>query len=326
MIPRYDTGDDMNQTQQTQPGRQGITAEEVAAAAEAIAAEGGAPSIRNVRDRLGTGSPNTISRHLNTWRDARPKQATVKQELPEELATAFAQHLSRTVDAATAEVRSELVQARHEVQDLAKDGEELEAALEAATQNAQQLAEERDAAQAEAVARSDEIRRLTEAVAREQAAAEAARTEVATARVTLDTQADQLNQLKAELSEQATSHKEERSALLQSLDAAKEQAQEARQAAAVAAAQEQAQRERSTELQAELTALKHQLAQAQADTQAAREKAQAEADAIRQQAHAETVRMQEKVEAAQAALLQLAQGKQKERNPKPAEDQQTLGL
>ena len=41
--------------------RQGITFEQVAAVADALAGEGQQPTIRAVRERLGdTGSPNTI--------------------------------------------------------------------------------------------------------------------------------------------------------------------------------------------------------------------------------------------------------------------------
>ena len=41
--------------------RQGITFEQVAAAADALAGEGQQPTIRAVREKLGdTGSPNTI--------------------------------------------------------------------------------------------------------------------------------------------------------------------------------------------------------------------------------------------------------------------------
>ena len=56
--------------------RQGITFEQVAAVADALAGEGQQPTIRAVRERLGdTGSPNTIHKHLAAWREARPVAA-----------------------------------------------------------------------------------------------------------------------------------------------------------------------------------------------------------------------------------------------------------
>lgn len=56
--------------------RQGITFEQVAAVADALAGEGQQPTIRAVREKLGdTGSPNTIHKHLTAWREARPVAA-----------------------------------------------------------------------------------------------------------------------------------------------------------------------------------------------------------------------------------------------------------
>ena len=51
----------------------GVTAEQVIAAAEAIAAQGDRPSVRAIRDRLETGSFNTIQRYLSEWRETRPQ-------------------------------------------------------------------------------------------------------------------------------------------------------------------------------------------------------------------------------------------------------------
>ena len=64
--------------------RQGITFEQVAAVADALAGEGQQPTIRAVREKLGdTGSPNTIHKHLTAWREARPVAAAAAPELPQ---------------------------------------------------------------------------------------------------------------------------------------------------------------------------------------------------------------------------------------------------
>ncbi|EGV19097.1 DNA-binding protein [Thiocapsa marina] len=52
-------------------GRPGITSEQVHEAADALVAEGVAPTVVGIRTRLGGGSPNNISKWLNQWRDAR---------------------------------------------------------------------------------------------------------------------------------------------------------------------------------------------------------------------------------------------------------------
>ena len=52
--------------------RDGVTYEQVAQAADALVGSGQQPTIRAVREHLGRGSPNTVHRHLQAWRDARP--------------------------------------------------------------------------------------------------------------------------------------------------------------------------------------------------------------------------------------------------------------
>ena len=76
--------------------RQGITFEQVAAVADALAGEGQQPTIRAVREKLGdTGSPNTIHKHLTAWREARPVAAAAAPELPQALTAAIAAEIER---------------------------------------------------------------------------------------------------------------------------------------------------------------------------------------------------------------------------------------
>jgi colicin import membrane protein len=53
--------------------RTGISYEQVATVADAMTAEGGNPTIQKVLYRLGTGSCNTIHKHLNVWKSAHPQ-------------------------------------------------------------------------------------------------------------------------------------------------------------------------------------------------------------------------------------------------------------
>jgi len=63
----------------------GITQEQVNAAADAILGAGENPTVEKVRTVLGTGSPNTITRMLDTWRSQlgeRLRQLSALPELP----------------------------------------------------------------------------------------------------------------------------------------------------------------------------------------------------------------------------------------------------
>ena len=46
----------------------GITQEQVNAAADTLVAAGDKPTVEKIRQALGTGSPNTVTRMLDVWR------------------------------------------------------------------------------------------------------------------------------------------------------------------------------------------------------------------------------------------------------------------
>lgn len=85
---------------------EGITFEQVAAAADGLAGEGQQPTIRAVRERLGTGSPNTIHKHLTAWREARPVAAATAPELPHALAASISAEIERAAAQARGEIRA----------------------------------------------------------------------------------------------------------------------------------------------------------------------------------------------------------------------------
>ncbi len=99
--------------------REGITFEQVAAAADALVGEGQQPTIRAIRERLGTGSPNTVQKHLTAWREARPVAAAAAPELPQALTAAIAAEIERAAAQARAEIEGRLVQAQGEAAELA---------------------------------------------------------------------------------------------------------------------------------------------------------------------------------------------------------------
>lgn len=70
----------------------GITQEQVSAAADALVTAGERPTVEKIRAQLGTGSPNTVTRMLDTWRGAlatRLSQVLALPELPADVGRAF---------------------------------------------------------------------------------------------------------------------------------------------------------------------------------------------------------------------------------------------
>lgn len=95
--------------------RAGIQFEQVAAVADALMGEGQPPTIRAVRERLGdTGSPNTIHKHLATWREARPVAVAAASVLPQALTAAIAAEIERAASQARGEIEGRLVQVKTE--------------------------------------------------------------------------------------------------------------------------------------------------------------------------------------------------------------------
>ena len=70
----------------------GITQDQVNAAADALVAAGERPTVEKVRAALGTGSPNTVTRMLDTWRGTlatRLSQVLALPEVPADVGRAF---------------------------------------------------------------------------------------------------------------------------------------------------------------------------------------------------------------------------------------------
>jgi hypothetical protein len=63
--------------------RPGITQEQVNAAADALVAAGDRPTVGKVRAVMGTGSPNTVTRMLDTWRSGLAERLQNVLHLPE---------------------------------------------------------------------------------------------------------------------------------------------------------------------------------------------------------------------------------------------------
>jgi colicin import membrane protein len=170
--------------------RPGITREQVTQAADALVAEGIHPSIEAIRKRLGTGSPNTVHKHLTEWRAARPQTPVASREIPASLTAALAAEIERATAHARAEIEGRLIEAQAEAAALADAGEALEVDREALTEQVSALATERDTLTGQAIRQTADLTALSQRIEREQQAAESARVELATARLKIEAQAE----------------------------------------------------------------------------------------------------------------------------------------
>ena len=125
--------------------REGVTFEQVAAAADALVGAGQQPTIRAVREKLGdTGSPNTIHKLLAKWRDARPVAIASAPELPQALVTALATEIARAASQARSEVEADLAAERADAKRLAEDSDRKDAELAELQEQIAALTTERD--------------------------------------------------------------------------------------------------------------------------------------------------------------------------------------
>lgn len=183
--------------------RVGITFEQVAAAADGLVGEGQQPTIQAVRDRLGTGSPNTIHRHLTEWRQARPVAAAAVATIPQSLTAALAGELERAAAQARGEIETQLVEVQAEAAQLSAVGESLELERDALLEQVAALTTERDTIAGKAAQQATDLAQAQQRIEREQQTAEAARIELATARLRIEAQATREAEQTAELERRA---------------------------------------------------------------------------------------------------------------------------
>ena len=147
--------------------------------------------VRAVRERLGdTGSPNTIHKHLATWREARPVAVAAASVLPQALTAAIAAEIERAASQARGEIEGRLVQVKTEAAELAVSGEATEAERDALAEQVAALTTERDTLTGRAAQQAADLAEQARRIEREQQAAEAARVELATARLKIEAQAE----------------------------------------------------------------------------------------------------------------------------------------
>ena len=149
--------------------RTGISKEQVFEVATALADEGTKPSVKEVRERLGSGSFSTISSFLAEWRDEHTAQATAQvPDMPERVQSAFTQVWATAAKAAQegVETQKQALDAmqreiRQEQADMATEIERLEQALETAAQAQAAQAKEQESQQRIANEQREQIAELS---------------------------------------------------------------------------------------------------------------------------------------------------------------------
>jgi vacuolar-type H+-ATPase subunit I/STV1 len=147
---------------ETDMARQEVTFDEVTAAAISLQNDGKRVTIEAVRDFLGTGSPNTIHKHLTVWRASHAKPAEApKADIPESIVAALGSWAQQFAEEASAGVRDDLAQSESDMESLLESGEQLEAERDELLAQVASATTARDQALATATERGEEIERLT---------------------------------------------------------------------------------------------------------------------------------------------------------------------
>jgi colicin import membrane protein len=193
-------------------GRPGLTAADVAGAADRLVLRGERATAQAIRNELGSGSLGTIQRHLTTWRESqRSTSSNASQALPDPLNRALLAHIEVSVQEARAQLSRELTETQSERDALATELERQAESLVGALQQNESLA--------------TDLARQTGARAELERTLQEARIEIATSREA------------AELARQTAALAEQRLGILESLQHELLQEREVRRQAEIEAAE-----------------------------------------------------------------------------------------
>lgn len=144
----------------------GITESDVHAAADALVAAGERPTIERIRAHLGTGSPNTVTRWLETWWQALGARLQGHQarlavpEAPEAVAALAGQWWELAIDAARRSLHESLSVDRATIGALREELNQDREALQTEAATLRHAAETASQAERVAVAQTTELQRL----------------------------------------------------------------------------------------------------------------------------------------------------------------------
>lgn len=255
-----------------------VTAEQVHAIADAIKAEGGKPTSRAVRERLGSGSMGTIVKFLQSWKAGQERRTVAELALPPALQRVVLEFMETELAAARAPLEADLAEQLQTTADLASENERQNGMIEDQAAEIETLASEKSAAEGKAEQLVVDLASAKEEATRERQGAEHARTELAKAQLRLEA----MPRLEADLATVREELAKERQGRI-----------EAEQQAAVLAAQKTDLEGRLVDLKAQLEKISQQLQSVQvradqqadtlADTRVTLQTAQARADDLAMQ-------------------------------------------
>ncbi len=170
--------------------RPSLSYEAVAAAATKLKESGREPTLRNVRDELGSGSPNSIQPHLKKWNESLPKASAVAFELPGRVRDALAAEFARIAAEARVEAEAKLQQAEIDINDLVGAGQRLEEELDEVRAELARITTERDTLAGKNSEQAGEIARLNDEVGRAREETDQTRQKLARAEIRLEALGD----------------------------------------------------------------------------------------------------------------------------------------
>ena len=132
--------------------RSGITSEQVTGAAQTLSNEGIKPTVAAVRERLGSGSYSTITKHLSAWRDSQQPVSEPVVEMPDSVTSAMGKLWITACGEAQAQVKAErealassTIEHEAETAELRAEIEHLEGETASMADDIKQVEAERDA-------------------------------------------------------------------------------------------------------------------------------------------------------------------------------------
>lgn len=198
-----------------------VTAEQVSAMADTITAEGGKPTSRAIRERLGnTGSMGTINRLLQAWRANRAAQQISTLSMPPALQNTILDFIASEVASARAALEIELLAQQQEAADLATENERQLETIAALKSELIKVAAEKASAEGQTRQLINDLAAAHHEALQERLAFDQARTELAKAQMRLEALPQMIRELEALRTElqnerQAATAAERQAAVLQ---------------------------------------------------------------------------------------------------------------